>query len=58
MTATCAGCGKQQDGALFGTFAAPVFLGYGCGCAAAFAASGLDYTKAAQWARERRRSAA
>lgn len=54
MSCTCAGCGKPGDGAACGTFAAPVMLGYDCGCLAAFGKSGVDYTKAAEWARNRR----
>lgn len=54
MTCTCAGCGKQGDAAVCGTFAEPVMLGYPCGCLAAFTKSGKDYTQAAAWARARR----
>lgn len=54
MTCTCAGCGKQGNAAMCGTFAAPVMLGYECGCLVAFGASGVHYTKAAEWARARR----
>lgn len=57
MTATCAGCGQQQDGAKVGGFAEPVWLGYGCGCLAAFARSEVHYTKAAAWARAQRQKA-
>lgn len=54
MNCPCAGCGKQGNAALCGSFAAPVMLGYECGCLVARGKSGLHYAKAAEWACNRR----
>lgn len=49
--AECAGCGEQGECAGAGQ---GVLLGYACRCMGAWMNSGLDYTAAAEWARNRR----
>lgn len=49
----CAGCGESGDGAEVGE--PVVWLGYGCGCMTEWSAAGQHYTKAAEWAEQRRR---
>lgn len=48
----CAGCGEPDEGA--GVGEPDVWLGYGCGCMAAWSAAGQHFTKAAEWAARRR----
>lgn len=49
-TQTCSGCGVEGEGARVGNTP----LGYDCGCMRAWTGAGLDYTAAAEWARNRR----
>lgn len=49
----CASCGEIGDGAEVGE--PVVWLAYGCGCMTAWSKAGQHYTKAAEWAAQRRR---